>query len=72
MNSIMNMFINSAVNSFIDQNKGNITPTQQHYIDVLKSGNESEGIDLATNICNSMNTSKEAAVSQASKFFGFR
>ena len=46
-------------------------PNAQQMIDVILSGDEVRGQQLADNICQSYGMSREAAVGQASSFFGF-
>ncbi len=64
----MGNFVDQAINSFINS-RDDITPTEKNYIDTLRSGDSSKGIELATNICNSMGVSKEQAYGQAKRFF---
>lgn len=63
----MGNFIENVLNSFT--NNRNLTPTQQNYIDTIKSGDSTKGEELATNLCNSMGVSKEQAIAQARQFF---
>lgn len=67
----MSNFVDQALNAFISRANGgqNITPTQQAYIDTIKSGNSSKGEEIAMNLCNSMGMSKEQAIAQARNFF---
>lgn len=66
---MFDVFVNSAINSFIEKAGDNITPTQQNYIDVIKSRDPSKGVPLATNLYNSMGETKDQAISKASNFF---
>lgn len=44
-------------------------PRNREMINVLKSGNEQQGIELASNLCNTYGVSKEDACKQALGFF---
>lgn len=68
----MNNFISSALDIFMKKNGSNITPIQQNYIDILKSGNTNRGEQVAANICNNMGVTREEAVTQAARFFGIK
>lgn len=65
----MNNIVGSILDKFIASNSGSITPTQQSYIDTLKSGDASRGEQLAMNLCNTMGVSKDEAIAQARQFF---
>lgn len=44
-------------------------PQAQHYIEVLKSGNEEEGRKIAENICKSHGMTLEQGIQQVANFF---
>lgn len=44
-------------------------PRNAKLIEVLKSGNQEEGIRIATNLCNTYGDTPESAYNKASKFF---
>lgn len=64
-------FLQNALNMFLSNTQpSQITPVQQNYIDVLKSGDATKGEELANNLCSSMGMTKEQAIAQAKQFFG--
>lgn len=64
-------FLENALNMFLSNTQASrITPVQQNYIDVLKSGDAKKGEELANNLCSSMGMTKEQAINQAKQFFG--
>lgn len=67
-NPIMN-FLNQAL-----QQNPNLqsNPQAQNYIQVLQSGDQQKGQQLAENICKSMGITPEQAVQQAKSFFHIR
>lgn len=67
-----NNFLENALEMFLRQNNGgkNLNPTQQNYVDVLKSNDANRGEQLARNICKSMGVSEREAYNQAKRFFG--
>ncbi len=64
----LNLFVNSAVNNFLKNNK-ELTPREQMYIDILKNRDSERGIPLANNLCETMEGSKEQAMNKACQFF---
>ena len=67
-----NDFLDKMLNLFVSRNMSgkSINPTQQNYIDVLKSNDANRGEQLARNICKSMGVSEQEALKQARQFFG--
>lgn len=47
-------------------------PRAQEMIDVIKSGDEARGQQIAQNICDTYGISKEDAISQAKGFFNLQ
>lgn len=47
-------------------------PRAQELIDVIKSGDDARGQQIAQNICDTYGVSKEDAISQAKGFFNLR
>lgn len=46
-------------------------PNAQHYIEVIQSGDSKQGEEIANNLCQTMGMTKEEAINQAKKKFGF-
>ncbi len=69
MNNAFNSFVNLALNQFIKDNGDSITPTQQGYIDAIRSGDAEKGTELARNLCRSMGENEEQAYNKARQFF---
>lgn len=69
------MIINTILNNPKIQEKVNQNEVTKNYFEVVKSGNQEEGIKLANQIMETYGLSKEDAVSQAtnglSQMFGF-
>lgn len=66
----MNPFMNIALNMVQKNPKiaGNVMGKE--FIDILKSGDEQRGIQMAENLCKSNNATKEDAIKQAMSYFG--
>lgn len=45
-------------------------PNAQHFIQVIKEGDSSEGEQIAQNLCDSYGVTKEQAIQEAKRFFG--
>lgn len=67
-----NNFLENALEVFLHRNNGGqrLNPTQQNYVDVLKSNDANRGEQLARNICKTMGVSEQEAYNQAKQFFG--
>lgn len=63
----MNM-INQAMQE--DPNRFN-DPRSQEMINMIKYGNESQGMEFANNLCKTYGDNKDSALQKAAKFFGF-
>lgn len=63
MNFVMNMLRN---NPQVSNN-----PQAQEWLQVIQSGDQARGEEIANNILNSMGMTKEQAMQEASKRFGF-
>lgn len=63
MNLVMNMIRN---NPQVANN-----PQAQEWLGVIKSGDQARGEEIANNILQSMGMTKEQALQEASKRFGF-
>lgn len=67
--NMLNILVDRSLNRFIKENGGNITQTQQEYIDTIRSRNANKGVELATNLCNTMRVTPEQGFNQARQFF---
>lgn len=45
-------------------------PNTQEFINVIRSGDEERGKQIAVNICQNMGLTQEEAIGEAKKFFG--
>lgn len=45
-------------------------PNAQEFINVIRSGDEERGKQIAANICQNMGVSQEEGIGMAKKFFG--
>ena len=63
MNFVMNMIRNNP--QFANN------PQAQEWLQVIQSGDKARGEEIANNLLNSMGMTKEQAMQEASKRFGF-
>lgn len=68
MNQIEQFALNALQNNPRFQNN----PMAQNLMQILQSGNSTEGQRMAENICKTYGLSPEEATRQAKQFFGFR
>lgn len=64
--------IKSLIDMFMSQTgktEKDLTETEKGYLEVLMSGDQNKGEQLAMNICASMGVTKEQALSKAMNFF---
>lgn len=45
-------------------------PRSQEMINMIKSGNESQGMEYANNLCKTYGDNKDSALQKSAKFFG--
>lgn len=66
----MNPFANIALN--IIQKNPNIANNVmgKEFVEVLRTGNQQRGIEMAENLCKTNNSTKEDAIKKALNFFG--
>lgn len=65
-----NPMIQMAMNMIRNNPQIANNPQAQHYIQVLESGDEAKGREIAENICKSYGMTIEQGVQQARNFFG--
>lgn len=64
-----NPIMNFAMQMMMKNSGAQNTPMGREFMDILQSGDERRGIQLANNLCQSYGTSKEDALNQARQFF---
>lgn len=64
---IMNMALNMVQNN--PKIAGNTIAKE--FINILKTGDEQRGIEMAQNLCRTNNSTPEQAIADARRFFGF-
>lgn len=68
----MNPMINFAMNMIRNNPQIANNPMAQNMLNVIQSGDNRAGEQLANNLCQTYGISREDALKQAQQFFGFR
>lgn len=71
MNNLLNLAMNMMQQGMNRDPRVANNPMASEFMDILKSGDQSRGEQLAQNICKSYGISKEQALKQARSFFHF-
>lgn len=64
-----NGLANFALQMMLKNSNAQNTPMGREFMDILQSGDEQRGIQLANNLCQTYGESKENAINKARNFF---